>query len=132
MHCWEEELQNLLKDSGIPFYSQSDPVQKMQVGITTCEALVARTGSVLVSSQKNSRLLTIFPPVHIVVAYSSQVVYELKDALQLVKNKYGKNLPSMISYISGPSLNTSIGKTKVVGAHGPKDLFVFIIDDLHH
>ena len=130
--CWEEELQYLLRDSGVSFIDKTGNIEKVQAAITTCEALIARTGSVMISSKKNSRELTIFPPVHIVIAYSSQLVMELKDGFQVLKNRYGKNIPSMVSFVSGPSRTSDIEKTLVIGAHGPKELFVFLIDDTKH
>jgi L-lactate dehydrogenase complex protein LldG len=132
IYCWEDDLQTQLKDAGISFNAKKDAIEKMQVAITSCEAIIARTGSALVTSTKNSRILTVYPPVHIVVAYTSQVVMEIKDGLQVLRNKYGKNLPSMISFISGPSRTSDIEKTLVLGAHGPKELFVFLIDDSRH
>lgn len=132
MYCWDEVLQTQLQDAGISFQAKRDNLEKMQVAITSCEALIARTGSVLVTSGKNSRILSIYPPVHIVVAYTSQVVMEIKDGLQVLRNKYGKNLPSMISFISGPSRTSDIEKTLVIGAQGPKEMFVFLIDDAKH
>jgi L-lactate dehydrogenase complex protein LldG len=132
LYCWDEELQTQLKEAGIPFQAKKDNIDKMQVAITSCEAIIARTGSALVTSNKNSRILTVYPPVHIIVAYTSQVVMEIKDGLQVLRNKYGKNLPSMISFISGPSRTSDIEKTLVIGAQGPKELFVFLIDDSKH
>ena len=129
IYCWEDELQQQLKDSGITFHGKKDPAEKAMVSLTSCEALIARTGSVLVSSSKNSRELTIYPPIHVVVAYTSQVVMELKDGMQVLRNKYGKNLPSMLSFITGPSRSNDIDRVMVIGAHGPKELFVFLIDD---
>jgi L-lactate dehydrogenase complex protein LldG len=127
--CWEDELQAALRDTGIPFTARDGNLDKMQAAVTGCEALIARTGSVLVSSKRNSRSLTIFPPVHIVIANSSQIVMELKDGMQVLRNRYGKGLPSMLSFISGPGRTSDIEKTIVIGAHGPKELFVFLIDD---
>lgn len=132
MFCWDNTLQDQLKDAGIPFNDKKENTDKMQAAITSCEALIARTGSVMVTSGKNSRILTIYPPVHIVVAYTSQVVMEIKDGLHVLRNKYGKNIPSMISFISGPSRTSDIEKTLVIGAHGPKEVFVFLIDDAKH
>lgn len=132
LFCWDETLQNQLKDAGINFTGTRENMEKMQVAITGCESLIARTGSVLVTSGKNSRILTIYPPIHIVVAYTSQVVMEIKDGLQVLRNKYGRNMPSMISFISGPSRTSDIEKTLVIGAHGPKEVFVFLIDDARH
>jgi L-lactate dehydrogenase complex protein LldG len=98
--------------------------------VTGCEAIIARTGSVLISSAKNSHTYTVYPPIHIVVAFASQVVMELRDSFLLIKNKYGRNLPGMLSFISGPSTTADIEKTVVIGAHGPKEVFMFLIDDL--
>jgi len=128
--CWEHQLQDTLKDTGINFSHKKEQLEKVQAAITTCEALIARTGTILVSSTANSRTLTIWPPVHIVVAKRSQLVMETKDGMQLVKNRYGKNIPSLLSYITGPSRSNNIENTFVVGAHGPMEVFVFIVDDI--
>lgn len=128
--CWEHKLQDTLKDTGINFSHKKEQLEKVQAAITTCEALIARTGTILVSSAANSRTLTIWPPVHIVVAKRSQLVMETKDGMQLVRNRYGKNLPSLLSYITGPSRSNNIENTLVVGAHGPMEVFVFIVDDI--
>ncbi len=127
--CSESELQEMLIDSGINHLHNQEQLHKTQVSLTSCEALIARTGSVLVSSKRNTRVLTIYPNIHLVVAYASQVVMEIKDGLQSLKNRYGKNMPSMISYITGPSRSNEIEFKNVIGAHGPKELFVFMIDD---
>jgi L-lactate dehydrogenase complex protein LldG len=63
-----------------------------------------------------------------VLAYTSQLVPDLKDAFKLIKEKYGQQIPSMISTITGPSRTADIEKTLVLGAHGPKELFVFLLD----
>jgi L-lactate dehydrogenase complex protein LldG len=75
------------------------------------------------------RRLSIFPHHHIVIARTGQLVLDLKDAFKLINNNYGDQLPSMISTITGPSRTADIEKTLVLGAHGPKELFVFLIDD---
>ena len=63
------------------------------------------------------------------MAYTSQLVPELKDALSLIKSKYNDQLPSMIASLNGPSRTADIEKTLVTPAHGPRDIFVFVIDD---
>jgi L-lactate dehydrogenase complex protein LldG len=86
------------------------------VAITSCEYLVARTGSIVLSaSTASGRSTSVYAPIHICIAYTSQVVYDLKDALQAVKDKYGNNLPSLITFASGPSRTADIEKTLVVG-----------------
>ncbi len=130
IYCWEPELQVLLNQYEYPFYSSDKGFESAEVSFTLCEALVARNGSVIVSNANAAgRRLSIFPPDHVVVAYTSQLVMDLKDAFKFIKEKYGDHLPTMISTITGPSRTADIEKTLVLGAHGPKELYVFLIDD---
>ena len=130
IYCWEPELQELLGDYGFPFYETDKDFEMAEVGITLCEALIARNGSVMVSNKNAAgRRLSIFPHHHIVIARTGQLVLDLKDAFQLIKTKYGNEVPTMISTITGPSRTADIEKTLVLGAHGPKELFVFLVDD---
>jgi len=130
IYCWEPELQSLLSHYEFPFYQTDKDFEQAEVGITLCEALIARNGSVMVSNQHAAgRRLSIFPHQHIVIARTGQLVLDLKDAFQMLKNKYGTHIPSMVSTITGPSRTADIEKTLVLGAHGPKELFVFLIDD---
>lgn len=132
IYCWEPELQSLLSHYEFPFYQTEKDFDQAEVGITLCEALIARNGSVLISNQNAAgRRLSIFPHHHIVIARTGQLVLDLKDGFQIIKNKYGNQMPSMISNITGPSRTADIEKTLVLGAHGPKELFVFLIDDFH-
>ena len=100
------------------------------VSITGCEYLVARTGSIVLSSARQSgRSASVYAPVHICIAFTSQLVYDIKDALQAAREKYGNNLPSLISLATGPSRTADIEKTLVVGVHGPKEVFLFLVED---
>lgn len=130
IYCWENKLQSLLRDCEFPFHANDKDFEEAEVGITLCEALIARNGSILVSSAQNSgRRLSIFPHAHVVVAYSSQLVADLKDGFQLIKEKYGDKMPSFTGVITGPSRTADIEKTLVLGAHGPRELYVFLLED---
>jgi L-lactate dehydrogenase complex protein LldG len=99
------------------------------VSITGCEYLVARTGSIVMSSaQLSGRTTSVYAPIHICIAYTNQLVYDIKDALQGAKEKYGNNLPSLITLATGPSRTADIEKTLVVGVHGPKEVYVFLVE----
>lgn len=129
IYCWEPALQDMLKQYEYPFFETDKDFEQAEVGFTLCEALIARNGSILLSNGNLAgRRLSIYPNVHIVLAYTSQLVLDLKDGLGLLKKKYGNNLPSMVSNITGPSRTADIEKTLVLGAHGPKELFVFLLD----
>ena len=56
------------------------------------------------------------------------MVYDLKEALQFMKAKYANNLPSLITFASGPSRTADIEKTLVTGVHGPKEVYCFLIE----
>jgi L-lactate dehydrogenase complex protein LldG len=130
IYAWEPGLQSLLSKYEFPFYSTDTDFLNADVGITYCEALVSRNGSVLISNGTESgRRLSIYPHIHIVIAYTSQLVLDLKDGFKLLKNKYPESLPSMVSNITGPSRTADIEKTLVLGAHGPKELYVFLLED---
>jgi L-lactate dehydrogenase complex protein LldG len=129
IYCWEPPLQDILTRFDYPFFETDKDFEQADVGFTLCEALIARNGSILLSNANMAgRRLSIYPPVHIVLAFTSQMVLDLKDGFKLIKNKYGNNLPSMISNVTGPSRTADIEKTLVLGAHGPKELFVFLLD----
>lgn len=127
----DEKISSLLELGQIPYENRSENFNALQVGITRCDFLIARFGSALVSSGLDSgRRLFVFPEVHIIVAYASQVVAEIKDALSGIRRKYHNEFPSQVTVITGPSRTADIEKTLVMGAHGPRELFVFMVDDL--
>ncbi|WP_374948459.1 lactate utilization protein C [Mucilaginibacter sp.] len=129
IYCWEPPLQQILNTYEYPFFETDKDLEQADVGFTLCEALIARNGSIMLSNANAAgRRLSIYPPVHIVLAYTSQLVLDLKDGFKNLKQKYGNNLPSMITNITGPSRTADIEKTLVLGAHGPKELFVFLLD----
>ncbi len=140
IHCMEPEMQQILRLCDFPFAqsapgrsseASTDELRAMEIGVTSCEALIAWSGSVMVSSKQNmGRTMTILPPVHWIIARPSQLLPRWKDGWQIVKDRYAKTgLPSMVSTITGPSRTADIEKTLVLGAHGPKDLWVFLLED---
>jgi L-lactate dehydrogenase complex protein LldG len=129
LFCFDPVLQDFLKKGGIPFNSTLSNITEAKLGITRCEYLIARLGTVMVSSKSSpGRKISVFPEIHLVVGYTSQLVPDLKQAIQNIK-KNQENHPSIISLITGPSRTADIEKTLVMGAHGPKELYVFLIEN---
>ena len=130
-YVWEPLLQALLQEAGVPFRAdEADFVAQADLSMTSCEALVARTGSVLVSGATASgRRLSIYPDQHLVLARPSQVVAEIGEALAVLQARYGAALPSMVSLTSGPSRTADIEKTLVLGAHGPRRIALFLLEE---
>ena len=130
-YVWEPDLQAVLTMAGIEFRAdEADFIAAADLSLTSCEALVARTGSVLVSAATASgRRLSIYPDQHLVLARPSQVVAEIGAALLLLQERYGAAMPSMISLTSGPSRTADIEKTLVLGAHGPRRIVLFLLEE---
>lgn len=126
VYCREEKILNLIGDNVNAYPKLND----CDASITGCEYLVARTGTIVLSaSQPNGRTASVYAPVHICIAFTSQMVYDLKDALYFLKEKYGNSFPSMVSFATGPSRTADIEKTLVTGVHGPREVYCFMIED---
>ncbi len=104
-----------------------DDLSTCDASVTGCEFLVARTGSMILSSgSKAGRTASVYAPVHICIAFTSQVVFDISDALSAMKQK---ELPSFFTVASGPSRTADIEKTLVTGVHGPKEVFCFLVEN---
>jgi len=126
----EPAIVNLLTKAQIKCNYDHIQLTDSQVVMTGCEALVARLGSIMVSTgQLAGRQIFVYPEIHIVLAYASQLVPDIKDALTRLRKKYEPKMPSMVTLITGPSRTADIEKTLVMGAHGPKELYVFLLED---
>jgi L-lactate dehydrogenase complex protein LldG len=127
--CNEENLRQQLVNNLFSQINNTVNLHDCDAAITTCESLVARTGSLILSSATESgRNNSVYAPVHICIAFTSQLVYDISDSINCLKEKYGANLPSLISLATGPSRTADIEKTLVVGVHGPKEVFCFVVD----
>ena len=128
VYCVEDNLIAAFADQLADRLVKTD-LANCDVSITGCEYLVARTGSIVMSAaQQSGRNVSVYAPVHVCIAYPNQLVYDPKDALQLIKEKYGNNLPSLITFATGPSRTADIEKTLVVGVHGPKEVYLFLVE----
>jgi L-lactate dehydrogenase complex protein LldG len=100
-------------------------LEACDAGITECDALVAQTGSVLITSRSaGGRALSVLPPHHVVLARRAQLLPDLPEAFSFLKQKYAPHYPSFISFITGPSRTGDIERILVLGAHGPKKLTI--------
>ena len=124
IYCDEQKLKNLVQ----PNLLYND-IASCEVSVTSCEYLIARTGSMVLSSVRQGRVSSVYAPIHVCIATTSQLVYDIKDGLDGLKEKYRQFLPSMISFATGPSRTADIEKTLVVGVHGPKEVYCFVFDD---
>jgi L-lactate dehydrogenase complex protein LldG len=119
--CASLALPALFVDGGY----EARELESSDAGITSCEALIAQTGTVVVTSRASGgRVLSTLPPHHVVLARREQLLPDLPAAFAYLKQKYAPDYPSLISLITGPSRTGDIERILVLGAHGPRKLTI--------
>jgi L-lactate utilization protein LutC len=93
------------------------------LGISGVEALIAETGSIVLSTRPDQpRALSLLPPVHVAIADRGQLLPDLFDLFD------GRSaVPSCLSVITGPSKTGDIELKLVTGVHGPGEVHVVLI-----
>ena len=94
------------------------------IGITGANFLIAETGTLVVlENEGNGRLVSSLPRCHVVVVGIEKLVARLSDAAFLVEQlslaAIARELPSYVSWISGPARD---------GDSGPDELVVVVVD----
>lgn len=110
----------------IRWSSQRQLTESSQAAVTLARALVAESGSVLVSTACGGRAASVATPVHIVLAETRQVVPDLSTALAAIRQHGELFAHSSFSLITGSSRTADIEKILVLGAHGPRRLVVLL------
>ena len=128
--CVDAKIIKLLQNAGFNRkLNENLSIPEASLCISSCIRLVARTGSILFSSaQAEGRSHAIAPDTQIVIAFKNQLVYNVGQALSEHTSMLSE-LPSMISLTSGASRTADIEKTLVMGAHGPKELVVIMLEE---
>ncbi|HXT62986.1 MAG TPA: lactate utilization protein [Pyrinomonadaceae bacterium] len=98
---------------------------QFNVGITTAQAAIAETGTlVLEQASERNRLISLLPPVHIAIVNAVDVCATLREAISRVRATC-ETSPA-ITFITGPSRTADIELTLTIGVHGPKELYVIV------
>ena len=124
------KMECVFKDSGIELSRDYDTKRKKTVSIVDCECLIAQTGSIVITDRcAGSTAAYSDADTLLVYASPSQIVASMKDAIHIIKEKYKNNKPSETVIISGPSRSTEIDNQLVIGAHGIKQLALFLVEE---
>ncbi|TCO10572.1 LutC/YkgG family protein [Natronoflexus pectinivorans] len=120
--CSIENISQKISQHGIELNNSPET----PLAVAGCEHLISTTGSVFASSYTGpGRQVYVSAETLIIIAYETQLVPQIKDALQNLQKNNHK--PSWTGLITGPSRTADIEKTLVLGAHGPRHLIVFLI-----
>ena len=117
--------------SDAPFLKQMEvatgagDIFEIDVGITTAQAAIAETGTlVLDSARERHRLVSLVPPVHIAIVDAAAIVQTLGEALKFIHQN--GNISPAVTFITGPSRTADIELTLAIGVHGPQELYVIV------
>ncbi|WP_290918349.1 lactate utilization protein [Halodesulfovibrio sp.] len=95
--------------------------------VTGCIGGIAESAAVILwPTEEEPRLMSIVPPLHVVVVEADKIYTSFQDAIK--KLKWNTSMPTNALLISGPSKTADIELILQFGVHGPTDLVVFITE----
>lgn len=101
-------------------------VFSFEIGITTAQAAIAETGTlVLDSARERHRLVSLVPSVHIAIVDASNIYPTLGETLAVLHDDTNGISP-IVTFVTGPSRTADIELTLTIGVHGPQELYVII------
>jgi L-lactate dehydrogenase complex protein LldG len=97
-------------------------------GVVDATAAIACTGSVLVDSDRNGRLVSLLPRVAVFVLSAGDIVPTTGDLLRHHGERWPDGPPTNVVLVTGPSRSGDIEMRLVVGVHGPGEVHAILID----
>lgn len=98
--------------------------------LTMSFAGIAETGTLMLHSGSQSpTTLNFLPDNHLVILRRSTIVGVYEEAWKKIREKFGNTLPRTVNMITGPSRSADIEQKLQMGAHGPKNLVILLIND---
>ena len=103
------------------------------IGVTSADFCMAETATLVLRTYPGqARSVSLVPSIHVAVIHQDQIILDLKELYALIKNEAGgpgKALTNCMTFISGPSKTADVEATMVHGAHGPREVFIYVIAD---
>ncbi|MGD1971666.1 MAG: lactate utilization protein [Desulfobacterales bacterium] len=126
--AWGEESNQL--PELVTYDGQIEDFKKQLFGIdaavTSTVGGIAETGALILwPDEREPRLMSLVPPVHIAVLEADKIYTTFSEAMQA--NDWAQKMPTNVVLISGPSKTADIELTLAFGVHGPKELIVLIL-----
>lgn len=126
-------IKKLLRENGLKTVTarNKNRIAGADVGITEADYAIADTGTLVLLTDKNRpRSVSLLPPVHLAIVKKDRIVNDIKELFEILKQVYdaGKEITSCMSFITGPSRTADIELNLTLGVHGPKELYVLVLD----
>ena len=119
-------ITNYLISLGVELISPNADKHEMalcDLGITEADYLLAETGTlVLRSSAEKPRAVSLLPRVHLAIVRTEMLRADLHQVFAEAKDSH------YLVFITGPSRTADIELTVTLGVHGPKNLYVWMMD----
>jgi iron-sulfur cluster protein len=110
-----------------------EKILKAKIGLSGANIISADGGIFIIENEGNISLVSRLPEKHIIVASIDKIVSTIQDAITICKALAiygtGASLPTYINVISSPSKTADIQKQIVYGAHGPKEVYLILLDN---
>lgn len=101
------------------------------IGITSADYCIAETGTlVLKTAPGNDRIVSLLPSIHVAVIKLEQLIADFKELYTLLDKNLEDDpewIENGMTFITGPSKTADIEATMVHGAHGPRELYVYVV-----
>lgn len=122
-------VEDLIDDLGVLEFGRGRKIAAAQLGVTGTTGGIARTGTVVVESQRaGGRGASLVPPVHLALLRTDRIVDSPAAWWRAMADRYPAGPPSQIVFISGPSKSADIEQTLTVGVHGPGRLWICLLE----
>ena len=104
-----------------------DHLFTIDAGITSTAGAIADPGALILwPSEKEPRLMSLVPSIHIAVLQADKIYSSFLEVMQ--KENWSAKMPTNVVLISGPSKTADIEMTLAFGVHGPKELIVLVVE----
>jgi L-lactate dehydrogenase complex protein LldG len=103
------------------------PTRRADAGLSAAKLGVAETGSVLLHSSSDDRLVELCVDVHLVVLPADSLVSTLDEAFEVLR-EISSRPPAYATLVSGPSRSADIERTLTIGVHGPRALHILLLE----
>ena len=103
------------------------------IGVTSADFCMADTASLVMRTRPGqARSVSLVPSIHIAVIHADQIIADLKELYALIQwdpEASAEGLTNCMTFISGPSKTADVEATMVHGAHGPREVYVYVMTD---
>ena len=127
----DDELMQSVAWSNLLDVSKGLPDPSDLTSVTGAFGAVAETGSVvMISDRETPTSLNLLPENHIVAVPMQRVFKHQEEVWQALRQRPG-DMPRTVNFITGPSRTGDVEQVLQLGAHGPRQLHVLMVDDDH-